>query len=194
LARLILIRHGESIANAEQRFTLGGHEGLSERGHEQARATAEVLARRFAPVAVYTSPYRRAMETAAAIATPFDLVPQVREPLREQDFGELAGQPYAKFYPMLAGLEPGQVWRHRAPGGESLLDVAARAGALLDELASLHLGKEIVVVSHGGVMAAMRGRLCGEETAAPRPTPNAWGYVIEFETRGRARHARIVEL
>ncbi len=55
---------------------------------------------------------------------------------------------------MAAALEIEQLWHHRAPGGESLVDVAARVAPVVSELADRHLGEQVIVVSHGGVMAA----------------------------------------
>ena len=64
MARLILLRHGESVANAERRFTHGPHEPLSPRGRAEALARGRLLLERFDPVAIYSSPFVRALETA----------------------------------------------------------------------------------------------------------------------------------
>lgn len=179
MARLILIRHGESVANAERRFTRGPFEPLTARGREEAATTARLVARRFDPSALYASPFVRALETARVVGRALALEPSVVDALREQSFGELRGQPYAEYAgdPSAQGIGR---WHHRPPGGETLLEVAERAGPALEAIARAHLGQTVVVVSHGGVMAALRGWLAGSYEAAPAPTANAAGYVVEY--------------
>ena len=177
MARLILIRHGESVANAARRFTWGSGEPLSRRGREEALAAGRLLLERFDPVALFSSPYVRALETARLIGRVLGLDPSVVEALREQDFGAMRGRPYAE----LPGREPNlgaALWRLRPPGGETLEEVARRAGPALDEIAERHLGEQVVVVSHGGVMAALRAWAAGGFDQAPVVSANAAGYVI----------------
>ncbi len=177
MARLILIRHAESVANAERRFTRGPYEPLTPRGREEAQRTARLLARRYDPVALYASPFVRALETARLIGAALGLEPQILEDLREQDFGELRGRSYADYTgdPSAAGVGR---WTHRPPGGESLEEVAQRAGKALDAIADAHLGQELIVVSHGAVMAALRGWAQRQFDEAPVGTSNAAGYVL----------------
>jgi probable phosphoglycerate mutase len=183
MARLLLIRHGESVANAERRFTVGPFEPLTARGRRDAVAVAQRVAALFDPVALYASPFVRALETARHIGGVLGLEPAVIEDLREQHFGELHGRPYADYAgdPSAQGLGR---WHHRPPGGETLHEVALRAGPALEAIARAHLGETVVVVSHGGVMAALRGFCAGNFDDAPLPTPNTAGYVVEY--RGAA--------
>ncbi|HBZ68881.1 MAG TPA: hypothetical protein DEP35_03690 [Deltaproteobacteria bacterium] len=180
MARLILIRHGESVANAQRRFTYGPFEPLTSRGRAEALAIARLMRARFDPVALYASPFVRALETAQQLGRVLGLLPKVVEELQEQDFGSLRGRPYADY-----GREPGAQgvgrWSHRPPGGgETLEEVARRAGAALHSLARQHLGEDVVIVSHGGVMAALRGYVAGGFHDAPVPTGNAAGYVLHY--------------
>lgn len=184
MALLIMIRHGESIANVEQRFTQREDEPLTPRGIEQARATAVIVRVEYRPTIVYSSPYRRAMHTAEIIAGEIGLEPVVVPRLREQNFGDLKGQSYSSYFgqePMPVGAER---WTRSPPRGESLQDVARRTGPELDVLARRHLGEQVVVVSHGGVMAALRAHIAGHYDDAPQPTLNAGGFVIEATTDG----------
>jgi len=176
MARLILIRHGESVANSERRFTHGPHEPLSRRGREEALARARLLLERFDPVAIYSSPFVRALETAQLIGRVLGLEPVVVEALREQDFGELRGRPYADLDDA-ARVRAGR-WRYRPPGGETLEEVLTRAGPALDAIAARHLGAEVVVVSHGGVMAALGAWRHGGPHGEPEIHANAAGYVL----------------
>jgi broad specificity phosphatase PhoE len=181
MARLILIRHGESVANAERRFTHGPHEPLSRRGREEALARARVLQARFDPVALYASPFVRALETARLIGGVLGLEPIVVDALREQDFGALRGQPYSA---VGSDIEEQGRWRYCPPGGESLEAVFHRAGPALDEIAERHLGAEVVVVSHGGVLAALEAWSRGALGADPVIRRTAAGYWL------RRRQAR----
>jgi broad specificity phosphatase PhoE len=179
MARLILIRHGESVANVERRFTWDAHEPLTPAGRDQARARAQALLARFRPTALYSSPFLRALETAQEIGRLLDLEPLAIDDLREQDFGIYKGQPYTEFYGRYpaGGVER---WDLRPDGGEMLREVARRAGAALDRIARSHLGGEVLVVSHGGVMSALRGWARDDYSQPPQPTPNAGGYLLQY--------------
>jgi broad specificity phosphatase PhoE len=178
MARLILIRHGESIANAARRFTHGPHEPLSPRGREEALARARQLAARFDPVALYSSPFVRALETARLVGGVLGLEPIAVDALREQDFGEWRGQPYDLIDRTDRELGAAARWRWRPPGGESLEEVVARAGPAIDAIAERHLGAEVIVVSHGGVMAALQAWGRGHLEEGPVIHANAGGYVM----------------
>lgn len=178
MARLILIRHGESVANFERRFTRDDDEPLTETGIEQARQAGRRLCARFHPVVVYSSPLLRARQTAGLIAEAFGKEPLVVPDLHEQSYGELRGVPYERYLEKMP-LERGTaLWRVQPPGGESLLDVLERVGPIVDELAQRHAEGEVIVVSHGGVMAAIRGHV-GGLALPPRSTANASGYRVE---------------
>jgi probable phosphoglycerate mutase len=180
VATLILIRHGETIANAEERFTTGSHEPLSAYGEAQADAAGRGVAAHFAPVALYTSPYWRSRQTAQRIAAHLALEPVVVAELREQSCGELHGRPYSE-YTGDPGVRGVARWTHRPPGGETLREVARRAGPALDRIAARHARQVVVVVSHGGVMAALRGYTCCGFKVPPVPTGNAAGFLLEHE-------------
>jgi probable phosphoglycerate mutase len=179
MARLILIRHGESLANAERRFTHGPHEPLSRRGRDEATARARNLAGRFDPVALYASPFVRALETARLIGSVLGLEPIVVDALREQDFGTLRGQPYETA--ARDAMWHSDRWRYRPPGGETLEEVFHRAGPALDAIADRHVGEQVIVVSHGGVMAALHAWTTVKRIEGTPPiSANAAGYIVEW--------------
>lgn len=180
MARLILIRHGESLANAERRFTHGPHEPLSRQGREEAVARGRRVAERFDPVALYASPFVRALETARLIGASLGLDPIVVDALREQDFGRLRGQGYES-----VREDPvwhTDRWRFRPPEGETLEEVFHRVGPALDAIAAKHLGEQVVVVSHGGVMAALHAWTTVRRIEGVPPiSANASGFVVEWK-------------
>ncbi len=146
---LILVRHGESVANA-QGLLLGRTDAeLTPSGREQAAAARSLLT---APVAeLRTSPLRRARDTAVLLALGLPIT--VDERWVEVDYGELECQP-------LGGI-PASVWQQwrsdrafRPAGGETLAEVDVRVGAACEELfaAEGQGGRrpdgDVVVVSH----------------------------------------------
>jgi probable phosphoglycerate mutase len=148
IAVIILIRHGQSTTNAQNLLVGRSDPSLSQLGEEQARALAPYLKD---VREVWVSPLRRARETAT-LAMPH-LVPVVRDPFIEVDYGELDGQP-------LSALSSEQ-WRafehdHEEAfgGGESLAAVDRRVHAELDELLNdastlLHASDQhLAIVSH----------------------------------------------
>src|SRR5436309_3404458 len=143
LSRLIVVRHGQTTWNAEQRIQgqLGAE--LSPAGREQAARVARFLAAE--PIAaIYSCDLARAWETAAVIAAPG---------FREAIFGLWEGLTVAEIrarYP-----EEYRLWRedaiaHRPPGGETIEALQARVVAAARAILEQHAGETVLVVAHGG--------------------------------------------
>jgi probable phosphoglycerate mutase len=188
VGQLVLIRHGESEGNRERRFTRTPEVPLTPEGLEQARAAARWIASRFAPVRIVSSPFRRALQTSAALAETLGLPIDVEPELREMSYGDLAGQPY-EVGRGIRGVSP--YWDWRPPNGETLVEVLARAGAALDRLAAATPDDDIVVVSHGGVMRALWRHVTGDWQSGS-VVRNA-GIVLVEHSRGTYVNARLVE-
>ena len=93
--RLILVRHGETLANREFRYIGTRDYHLSEQGQLQAEQLAEALS--VLPIAaVYSSPLQRAYRTAESIAARHALAVQVLDSLREGSFGSWEGMSRAE--------------------------------------------------------------------------------------------------
>ena len=170
--RFVLVRHGEASGNRELRYLGTTDVPLTERGQAQALQLAEAV-RPFGIDAIYTSPLRRAADTAARIASALDLTTQVEADLREEDFGAwenltraevLARQPNA-----LAAWEAGA--EVAPPGGESLAQVRARLIACADRLAARHPGQTLALVSHVGPIKAL---VCAALDLPPRGAQRMW--------------------
>ena len=137
---LVLVRHGQTDANA--RGMLQGHVDLplSELGRRQAEALAPLVP---ADARVVVSPLRRAQETAAAFGRPVE----VDERWIELDYGEFDGQPIVDVPPATWAT-----WRadpHFAPpGGESLVTLGVRVRGACEELLEEARARDVVVVSH----------------------------------------------
>ncbi len=179
MGRLLLVRHGESQANALRRFTESDQNPLSPAGREQAGRAAAFLRARFAPMRIISSPFTRAQETAEIIASslamPIDLEPAVRE----QFLGTLHGQPYDAAL-SAPGFESLPRWQWRPPGGETLLEVQARAVPALLAIARATVGMDVVVTSHSGTIQAFWAHVEGSWEAVP-PVPNCSVVLVEHD-------------
>lgn len=155
---LWLIRHAESAWNAMGLWQGHADPGLSSRGVAQAEALARSLAGAGIE-AVAASDLRRARDTARILAETLGLAPLHDPRLRERDLGTWSGLST----PQIAGRWPDELARVRARdpefrpgGGESIRDVRGRAGAFFRDLAERHGPARWAVVTHGGVIRALR--------------------------------------
>jgi broad specificity phosphatase PhoE len=180
--RFILVRHGESVGNRERKFTTSHLSPLTETGREQASSAAQWIADRFKPDLVVVSPYLRARETGAIIAELFGVGMEVEEDLRERHMGILAGQPYPNVIDDPT-FDRARFWLWRPAGGENFEEVRMRAGRVLDHLAEVHRGRELVVVSHGGVMTALWAHASGSWGRAR--VPRNCGIIVAEHAEGR---------
>jgi probable phosphoglycerate mutase len=179
-SRIVLIRHAESEGNRDRVFTRTPEVPITEAGRAQARAAAAWIAARYTPVAVVSSPFARARQTADILAEVLGLAVHVEHDLRERSYGALAGEPYGAVR-ACPDYDPQRYWLWRPPGGgETLVQVAARAGAALDRTARAYDGSDVVVVSHGAVMHALWRHVTGEWSRA-RVARNAGIVVVEHE-------------
>jgi probable phosphoglycerate mutase len=168
--RIIAIRHGETAWNVDTRIQGQLDIGLNETGRQQARRVARALTGE--PIqAIYSSDLSRAWDTARSIAGATGQTLQAHAGLRERGFGVFQGKTYAEIE--AAWPDQARRWRKRDPqwapeGGESLLDVRERITRTAAELAARHLGEQIVLVAHGGVMDALYRAATGQDLQAPR--------------------------
>jgi len=151
----VIVRHGQTVYNRKNLFRGRYDLPLDDVGIEQARSTAAFLAAAGAvsgPVtAVYSSPLRRARETALPIAELLGLEVAVAGELNDVDVGRWEGRSAPEVETLDAGLY--RMWskepaRFAFPGGESLASVHARTAAFLDRLPARHDGQNVVLVTH----------------------------------------------
>lgn len=176
--RLLLIRHGETAHNAEQRIQGQRDEPLNARGLAQAQALPAALQHE-AIDAVVASDLLRAVQTAEPLARRRGLPLLTDSGLRERGFGAFEGLHFDE----IAQRFPAEHarWRAREPdfaapgGGESLADFDARCRAAFAALAGRHDGATLAVVAHGGVLDCAYRAACGMDLSAPRTwrLPNA---------------------
>lgn len=180
MGKLILVRHGESVGNRDRIFSHGPSElPLTDLGREQAREAAHKIAASFRPQIIVTSPYLRARLTGQIIADILELPVEVEDLIHERDIGHLIGKSYDVVMDD-PSYDPERPWLWRPPGGESFEDVRARVGPAFDKLAQKYVGREIVVVSHGGVMMSAWAHVTGSWQGARIP-PNCGIVLVEHE-------------
>ncbi len=155
MPKLILIRHGQSLWNLENRFTGWVDVPLTKQGQDEARSAAKLLGGVGIDVA-YTSALSRAQETLRLILETLGIdVPVIRDQaLNERHYGDLQGlnkDDCRKKY----GEEQVKVWRRSyatpPPNGEALKQTAERTLPFFDRciLGDLRQGKNVLVVAHG---------------------------------------------
>lgn len=194
---LYLIRHGATEHNLARPPRLQGRNTdapLSVQGCRQAEATASLLAGR--PfMAIYSSPMRRARETAHVVSQPHGLPVSVIEALIEVDVGVWEGQAWEE----IARGDPDRYCRFMAdpgvygyPGGENMVQVVNRVARALDEIMARHLGHEIAVVAHNVVNRCYLGHLLDLSQARARgiPQDNCGVNLIRYRD-GKARPVSI---
>ncbi len=146
---LVLVRHGETEYNRADVFRGRVDLPLNERGRMQARAAAAYLSGlRFE--AFYSSPLKRALETAAAIAEPHGGAVRTLEHFNDVDYGEWSGKSVDEVragWPEIFELWVNDPQKVVFPGGESLAYVRERLQAGLEDLAGEHVGT-VLLVAH----------------------------------------------
>jgi broad specificity phosphatase PhoE len=158
----VLVRHGETDWNRERRFQGHADVPLNETGVEQARVLAERLAgERFA--AAYSSPLRRAFETAEIVAARLGIAVETSDGLMEVDVGSWSGLTTAEVEQRFP--DGFRHWAETRAGGwtdgETYEELGERVVLDLRRLAGRHPGDSVLAVTHGGpirsVLAAAAG-------------------------------------
>jgi 2,3-bisphosphoglycerate-dependent phosphoglycerate mutase len=152
---LILVRHGQSLWNAEDRFTGWVDVPLTDQGRKEAEKAGRLLIDHSFDVA-YTSALSRAQETLKIILEMrAESVPVIRDQaLNERNYGDLQGLNKAKTAEKF-GAEQVKIWRRSysvpPPNGEALKNTAERTVPFFERciLGDIAQGKSVLVVAHG---------------------------------------------
>jgi probable phosphoglycerate mutase len=190
--RVFMVRHGDTVLSAEDRFAGVTDVELSEKGREEARRLAERL-RGEKITAVYASPLGRTVETARIIAEPHNLEVQPCDGFREISHGHWEGmkrhEVEEKFPEEMAEWEK-DPYTFAPVGGESGLAVTARALPALIDLVRRHPGERILIVSHKATIRLLLSSLLGFDPRRYRDNldqkPAALN-IVDFRDPTRAR-------
>ncbi|WP_241607228.1 2,3-diphosphoglycerate-dependent phosphoglycerate mutase GpmB [Rosenbergiella australiborealis] len=170
MQQVLLVRHGETLWNTEQRIQGQSDSGLTEQGIQQARQTGQRL-QKAGITHIITSDLGRTQQTAAIIAEYCGGILMTDARLREINMGVLEGR-------ALTSLTPDEEqWRKsllngdpagRIPQGESMEELAQRMRGALDAVRTLPVGSQPLLVSHGIALGCLLGTLLGLPAWAER--------------------------
>jgi broad specificity phosphatase PhoE len=190
--RLFLVRHGETTLAAEDRFAGSTDVPLGPNGRTQAERLAARLADD--PIAAaYCSPMQRTVETAAIVARPHRLELRRRDGLREMDHGRWEGLRRADVeaqFPEEYSAWEEDPFTFMPTGGESGVQVVARALPLIREIVVAHPGQNVLVVSHKATIRLIIASLLGFDARGYRDRLDqapACLNVLDFTGPVRAR-------
>ncbi|WP_079123142.1 histidine phosphatase family protein [Streptomyces abyssalis] len=151
MTELVLVRHGETVWHAENRYAGSSDVELTERGAAQGRDLARWASRQGEFAAVLSSPLRRCRRTAAPAAEAAGLPLRCEPRLRELHFGEGEGMTRAEmrraFGDRLAAFHRDPAGSP-LPGGEDPAAAAGRGLAALHDIAAAHPDGTVLAVSH----------------------------------------------
>jgi broad specificity phosphatase PhoE len=158
--RLYFLRHGETIYSQSGGYCGEIDPDLTPEGIQMANAFAEAY-KTFPWQAVYVSPKKRTVATATPLCEAIGLDMQVRDGLREINYGAWEGQTseyikehFAEDYVRWL-TEP--AWNPPTGGGETSVEIASRAMAVIAEIEQKHSDGNVLIVSH---KATIRIILC----------------------------------
>jgi probable phosphoglycerate mutase len=190
--RVLLVRHGETMLSAEDRFAGSTDVPLGPAGRIQAERLAARLTRE--PIAAaYCSPLQRAVATASIVARPHDLELLTRDGLREMAHGRWEGLRRADVevqYPEEYASWEDDPYTFAPTGGESGVQVVARALPAIREIVVGHPGENVLVVSHKATIRLIIASLLGFDARGYRDRLDqspACLNVLDFKTPTRAR-------
>ena len=149
--RIILMRHGETGWNQNERFRGRVDIPLDEVGVKQAAAAAAALRGQYPLTAIYSSPLARARQTADIVAAEYGLRVTDLPDLTDLDFGDwegLAVQEVAERYPDLFRLWREEPQRLHIPRGETLDEARTRGVTSLRDIVARHPGQTVAIVTH----------------------------------------------
>jgi broad specificity phosphatase PhoE len=161
--RLILVRHGETRWNQENRVLGHTEIELNEKGRKQAERLALTL-KDETVAAIYSSPLRRARETAGEIARFHGLEVVTDDALKEVDAGELDGLTYQEMIERYGDFLKEWIKNDpslKMPGGESMAELQQRAWPVVERIVRDHPDGVVILVSHSFAILSIICRAIG---------------------------------
>ena len=196
---LILLRHGQSQWNLENRFTGWQDVPLTDKGIDEAKTAGQLIMKNNIDIdIIFSSTLQRANKTAELVVKEMglnffwknnELIMTRDQSLNERDYGDLVGlnkQETAKKF----GKEQVQIWRRSydvpPPGGESLENVVQRVGPYFNKFIEpeINIGKNVLIVAHGNSLRAsmIQVGLYKAEEISNIELPTGSPFVITYES------------
>ena len=195
MKKLILVRHGQSVYNLQNRFTGWKDVDLTDKGVQEAH-NAAILLKDYKIDSSYTSNLKRAQKTLSIILNDLKLdIPIIKdERLNERDYGSLVNQnkeeAAAKY-----GANQVQIWRRsydiQPPDGESLKDTYNRCIPYFKKI--FNLDENILISAHGNSIRAIVKYLFNISEEDILKTEIGWcePWVFDFEN-GTVANLKII--
>lgn len=175
MTTLHLVRHGETVFHAENRYAGSTDVALTDHGVSQSQTLGRWAATQ-PIVAVYSSDLSRALLTAAPAATALGVEVRVDSRLREVHFGRGEGLTTAEMQDHFADAveQFHQSPAHQSfPDGERGVDAVARAWPALEQISAAHGDDTVLIVMHSTLMRLILSRVLGAPLDGYRTTfPN----------------------
>jgi probable phosphoglycerate mutase len=150
MMKFILIRHGETAWNKEERFRGRKNIALNDSGILQAKMAAEFLSR-YKIDLIYSSPMQRALQTAVEIRRGRDIEINIDEGIADMDFGQWEGMKVSEVkekYPELFAIWLSAPHQCQIPGGENFQMVLERSLKTVDKIRELMDVETVLIVTH----------------------------------------------
>lgn len=186
MTTLLVIRHGQSVANLEDKFAGFSDFDLTDLGRKQAEFVASYIKERYKVDAVYASDLLRAYNTALPTARAFGLEINARKALREIYAGRWEAMTYSDINK--TERDSFSLWSNDylnafCPEGESVKDVCVRVWEETKKIVAEHEGETIVIASHANPVWAIREltQKTGEKRTNDSLVANASISVIGYE-------------
>ena len=187
--KLILVRHGETAWNKEERFRGRKNIPLNANGILQAKLAADFLGR-YKIDLIYSSPMQRALQTAVEIRRSRDIEINIDEGIADMDFGQWEGMKVSEVkekYPELFAIWLSAPHQCQIPGGENFQMVLERSLKTVDKIRELKDVETVLIVTHRVVTMLLLCYYLGLELARfwdIRQGPTAIN-VISFKDKDR---------
>ena len=192
--RIYLVRHGQVEGFEDKRYNGQGDVLLTELGLAQFQALRARLADK--PLrAIYSSDLTRCLCGAKTLAEPHGLTPVATADLRELHIGEWEGLTWKDLqrrYPRQWQERLDDIVNYRTPGGENLVDVAARVRPVISRILADHAGQEVAVVGHGGVNRVILCHALGLDLANMISLQQDYGCLNIIDYRADSRLVRLI--
>lgn len=149
--KLFVARHGQTTWNVQNKVCGITDVELTEKGIEQAKKLADIVQNHNIDM-IISSPLKRAVETSQIVANKNNIALQIEDVLIEQNYGIYEGVDRKND----SFLVNKRNFAYKYPNGESMMQVAHRIYGLIDKIKVYYQGKNILIVSHGGVCRIIR--------------------------------------
>lgn len=164
MTTLLLIRHGQSLANLSRYFAGHTDPVLTDLGLRQAACTADFLARRYPISAVYSSDLKRAYQTGAAVAEKLALPMHQETGLREIYAGQWEGKTFDQIREQFAAdyhCWMTDIGHCRPTGGESAAELLQRVEETLGRIGEENPHAVVAVATHATVIRVVQSKISG---------------------------------